>query len=77
MSKMLLMPHKSDSEVALFLDQTTLTSVFPSESDTFLHSWEMLSRVLEDPTCRDILLDIGMPVMVSPDNQMHTANSIC
>ena len=33
------------------------------ESDTFLHSWEMLSRILEDSSCRDILLDIGMPVM--------------
>ena len=34
------------------------------ESDTFLHSWEMLSRILRDVSCRDILLDIGMPVMV-------------
>lgn len=33
------------------------------ESDTFLHSWEMLSRILKDPSCREILLDIGMPVM--------------
>ena len=33
------------------------------ESDTFLHSWEMLARVLQESTCRDILLDIGMPVM--------------
>lgn len=34
------------------------------ESDTFLHSWEMLSRILRDVSCREILLDIGMPVMV-------------
>ncbi|KAI9867196.1 MAG: glutamine-dependent NAD(+) synthetase [Trichoglossum hirsutum] len=34
------------------------------EPDTFLHSWEMLARILKDPSCRDILLDIGMPVMV-------------
>jgi hypothetical protein len=34
------------------------------ESDTFLHSWEMLARVLEDNACRDILIDVGMPVMV-------------
>ena len=34
------------------------------ESDTFLHSWEMLARILKDESCRDILLDIGMPVRV-------------
>ena len=34
------------------------------ESDTFLHSWEMLSRILRDVSCREILLDIGMPVRV-------------
>lgn len=33
------------------------------ESDTFLHSWEMLSRILQDESCRDILLDVGMPIM--------------
>lgn len=29
------------------------------ESDTFLHSWEMIARILKDPACRDIILDIG------------------
>lgn len=29
------------------------------ESDTFLHSWEMVARILKDPSCRDIILDIG------------------
>ena len=33
------------------------------ESDIYLHSWEMLSRILQDVSCREILLDIGMPVM--------------
>lgn len=33
------------------------------ESDTFLHSWEMIARILKDPSCRDIILDIGVPVM--------------
>ncbi|ELR08005.1 glutamine-dependent NAD(+) synthetase [Pseudogymnoascus destructans] len=33
------------------------------ESDTDLHSWESLVMILEDPICKDILLDIGMPVM--------------
>ncbi|XP_035208826.1 glutamine-dependent NAD(+) synthetase-like isoform X1 [Stegodyphus dumicola] len=33
------------------------------ESDTFLHSWEVVSRLLEDPVCEDIIVDVGMPVM--------------
>lgn len=32
------------------------------EGDTYLHSWEMMARILQDPDCRGILLDIGMPV---------------
>ncbi|KAI9795215.1 MAG: glutamine-dependent NAD(+) synthetase [Piccolia ochrophora] len=32
------------------------------EGDTFLHSWEMLARIIQHPDCQDILLDIGMPV---------------
>jgi NAD+ synthase (glutamine-hydrolysing) len=32
------------------------------EGDTFLHSWEMLARIIEDPDCQDILVDVGMPV---------------
>ena len=61
------------------------------ESDTFLHSWEMIARILKDPACRDIILDIGnyylcSPTTIkalSPDNltfisqghQLHTAMS--
>lgn len=32
------------------------------EGDTFLHSWEMLAKIIDNPDCQDILLDIGMPV---------------
>ncbi|KAI5780823.1 hypothetical protein EDC01DRAFT_620360 [Geopyxis carbonaria] len=32
------------------------------EGDTYLHSWEMLVRILTHDDCQDILLDIGMPV---------------
>lgn len=34
------------------------------ESDIYLHSWEMISQILQDVSCREILLDIGLPVMV-------------
>lgn len=33
------------------------------ESDTFLHSWEVLLELLAAPLCKDILVDVGMPVM--------------
>ncbi|XP_074025874.1 NAD synthetase [Leptinotarsa decemlineata] len=33
------------------------------ESDTFLHSWEVLAELLTAPLCKDILVDVGMPVM--------------
>jgi predicted amidohydrolase len=32
------------------------------EGDVFLHSWEMLARIIQDPVCQDILVDVGMPV---------------
>ncbi|KAG9303971.1 hypothetical protein G9A89_005881 [Geosiphon pyriformis] len=32
------------------------------EGDTYLHSWEMIAKILESNDTRDILLDIGMPV---------------
>ncbi|PSS15388.1 hypothetical protein M430DRAFT_277694, partial [Amorphotheca resinae ATCC 22711] len=32
------------------------------ESDLYLHSWESLAEILQDPVSSDILLDIGMPV---------------
>ncbi|KAK4886603.1 hypothetical protein RN001_002874 [Aquatica leii] len=33
------------------------------ESDTFLHSWEVLLDLLASPICRDMLIDVGMPIM--------------
>ncbi|XP_067120928.1 glutamine-dependent NAD(+) synthetase [Centruroides vittatus] len=33
------------------------------ESDTLLHSWEILAELLKDPDCEGILIDVGMPVM--------------
>lgn len=33
------------------------------ECDTFLHSWEALACLLKNPICRDIIVDVGMPVM--------------
>lgn len=33
------------------------------ESDTFLHSWEVLLELLTSPICKDIIIDVGMPVM--------------
>ncbi|KAK9463914.1 uncharacterized protein V1516DRAFT_632342 [Lipomyces oligophaga] len=33
------------------------------EGDTYLHAWEMYAKLLESEECRDILLDVGMPVM--------------
>ncbi|KAL2010607.1 hypothetical protein VTN00DRAFT_6414 [Thermoascus crustaceus] len=32
------------------------------EGDTFLHSWEMLARIIDHPDCQDIMCDVGMPV---------------
>ena len=33
------------------------------EKDTVDHSWEVLRDFLQDASCQDILLDVGMPVM--------------
>lgn len=33
------------------------------ESDTFLHSWEVVAKIMDDKRCNDILIDVGMPVM--------------
>ena len=30
------------------------------ESDTFLHSWQVLAELLVAPECQDILCDVGM-----------------
>jgi NAD+ synthase (glutamine-hydrolysing) len=32
------------------------------EGDTFLHSWEVLSEIIADPVCKDMLIDLGIPV---------------
>ncbi|CAH1799871.1 unnamed protein product [Owenia fusiformis] len=33
------------------------------ESDTFLHSMQVLACLIQSPQCQDILCDVGMPVM--------------
>ncbi len=33
------------------------------ESDTLLHSWEVLAEILASHVCRGILVDVGMPMM--------------
>ncbi|XP_011881555.1 PREDICTED: glutamine-dependent NAD(+) synthetase [Vollenhovia emeryi] len=33
------------------------------ESDTLLHSWEVVATILKSSICEDILIDVGMPVM--------------
>lgn len=33
------------------------------ESDTLLHCWEVFLELLISPVCKDILIDVGMPVM--------------
>ncbi|KAF2144066.1 uncharacterized protein K452DRAFT_316825 [Aplosporella prunicola CBS 121167] len=45
------------------------------ESDTFLHSWEMMAKILSDQSCYGILLDIGMPVMHR--NVRYNARALC
>ncbi|RMJ24832.1 hypothetical protein PHISP_04308 [Aspergillus sp. HF37] len=32
------------------------------EGDTFLHSWEMLARIMGHPDCQGIVVDVGMPI---------------
>ncbi|KAI5464958.1 NAD+ synthase [Mariannaea sp. PMI_226] len=32
------------------------------EGDTFLHSWEVVAKILDDPICKDMLIDVGMGV---------------
>ncbi|KAF7558860.1 hypothetical protein G7046_g5298 [Stylonectria norvegica] len=45
------------------------------EQDLYLHSWEMLHRILLDESCQGILLDIGMPVQHR--NQRFNCRIIC
>ncbi len=33
------------------------------ESDTLLHSWEVLAELLKSSVCRNIIIDVGMPIM--------------
>ncbi|KAG9255412.1 glutamine-dependent NAD(+) synthetase [Emericellopsis atlantica] len=35
---------------------------FHLESDTEMHSWEVLGEIISDPICKDMLIDVGMPV---------------
>ncbi|CAD5118595.1 DgyrCDS7281 [Dimorphilus gyrociliatus] len=30
------------------------------ESDTFLHSWQVLAKLLNSPDCQDIICDVGI-----------------
>jgi len=32
------------------------------EADTFVHSWEMLSQIIVDEACKDVLVDVGLGV---------------
>lgn len=32
------------------------------EGDTFLHSWEVVAQILNDPITKDMLIDVGMGV---------------
>ncbi|KAH9641931.1 hypothetical protein HF086_011681 [Spodoptera exigua] len=32
------------------------------EPDTYLHSWQVLAELLKSATCKDMLIDVGMPV---------------
>ncbi|XP_039435681.1 glutamine-dependent NAD(+) synthetase isoform X2 [Culex pipiens pallens] len=32
------------------------------ESDTYLHSWEILLEIMMSPVCQNMLIDVGMPV---------------
>ena len=33
------------------------------ESDTYLHSWEMVAQILGHEDCQNILIDVGMPII--------------
>ncbi|KAI9209852.1 glutamine-dependent NAD(+) synthetase with GAT domain-containing protein [Polychytrium aggregatum] len=33
------------------------------ENDTYTHSWEILERLLQNQDCREIMCDVGMPVV--------------
>jgi len=33
------------------------------ETDTLTHSWEVVAQLLKHPSCQDILVDVGLPVM--------------
>ncbi|XP_059088521.1 glutamine-dependent NAD(+) synthetase-like [Tigriopus californicus] len=32
------------------------------EGDTFLHAWQVVAQLLTSPVCRDILVDVGLPI---------------
>lgn len=45
------------------------------EQDLFLHSWEMIRRILLDKSCYDIILDIGAPIQHR--NQKFNCRVLC
>ena len=45
------------------------------ESDTYLHSWEMVARLLDDNSLHGILLDIGVPIIHR--NNRYNCRLIC
>lgn len=38
------------------------------EGDIHLHSWEIMARLLQNPDCRDIICDVGMPMTHKNNN---------
>lgn len=45
------------------------------QSDTELHSWEVLAEIISDPTCKDMLIDLGMGVRHK--NVQYNSRVIC
>ena len=38
------------------------------EADTYNHSYQMLARLLKSEVCRDVICDVGMPIMHAGHN---------
>ena len=45
------------------------------QSDTELHSWEVLAEIISDPMCKDMLIDLGMGVRHK--NVQYNSRVIC
>jgi hypothetical protein len=50
-----------------------LTPNFSVEGDTFFHSWEVVAEILNDPICKDMLIDVGMGVRHRVGNNITKA----